>query len=190
MLHQWIALTQWGGSKYPGSAVSNAIEDPENEVPVSLKVWEHDVDVKNWYYKLICSFAVQAIFFLWLSANPSGFLSPVCKTSLAVFCRVPHKEPLKIDSFLFENCYEDESCSINSAYCSSGLLISKAARVKVVGDWFKWKSRHSVADAGVRQNMFNQQQPEREWYREMIHKALQYHKVAHKINLITAFCTL
>lgn len=88
---------------------------------------------------------------------------------------------------MFENCCEDENCSINSAYCSSGLLISKAARVKVVLDWFKWKSRHSVADAGVRQNMFNQQQPERKRYREMIHKALQYHKVAHKINLITAF---
>lgn len=90
---------------------------------------------------------------------------------------------------MFENCCEDENCSINSAYCSCGRLISKAARVKVV-DWLKWKSRHSVADAGVRQNMFNQQQPEKKWYREMIYKALQYYKVAHKVNLITAFCTL
>lgn len=73
-------------------------------------------------------------FFLWLSASPSGFLSPAHKISLAVFCHVPHKGALKIDSFLFENCCENENCSINSAYCSSALLISHAARVKMVED--------------------------------------------------------
>lgn len=95
-------------------------------------------------------------FFYWLSASPSGFLSlrfPVCKISLTGFCHVLHRGALKIDSFLFENCCEDENHCINSAYCYSGLLISKAAGVKIVGNWFKRKSRCSVADVGARRNM-------------------------------------
>lgn len=135
----------------------------ENKLPSRLNVSSGNM---TWMWKFsdtghrkpICSLcSSDCVFFSWLSAGSSGFLSirfPVCKISLTGFCHVLHRRALKIDSFLFENCCEDENCHINSAYCSSGLLISKAAGVKMVGDWFKWKSRCAVPDVGARQTMF------------------------------------